>query len=306
MNNPVNYRANGKLLLAGEYLVLQGACALALPLRYGQSMQVASSPSGTLSWRSSEPAGEWFEAVYDLTSLEVISSSGQETARVLQQWLRATQALQPDFMTPGNGFDVTVTADYPLEWGWGSSSTLISMLAQWSGADPFELHRQISSGSGFDIACALRNQLLFYQLMEGEAVMLPTQPGWALEENSWFCYLGRSQDSGREVSVFQGKEVSSSDISEISDLSVRICSAPSGDELIRLVNRHEAVIAGILKRDPIALSFPSFPGAVKSLGAWGGDFAMFVSTEDPAEVHQHLLKLGFSTIFRYHEIAWPS
>jgi len=306
MNSPVNYRANGKLLLAGEYLVLEGACALALPLRYGQSMQVEKSLSGTISWRSSDPAGEWFRAVFDTASLEIISASGQETATVLQHWLRGTKELQPNFLKPGNGFYVTVNADYPLAWGWGSSSTLIAMLAQWSGSDPFELHRRISAGSGFDIACAERNQLLFYQLMEGEPVILPAQPGNALTENTWFCFLEKSQDSCREVSAFQGKEVSSIDISEISDLSVRICRASSGDELIRLVKQHEAIIAGILKRHPIGLSFPSFPGAVKSLGAWGGDFAMFVSTANPDDVHQHLQKLGFSTFFRYPNIAWPS
>ena len=34
------YRANGKLLLTGEYLVLKGALALALPTKLGQTMTV--------------------------------------------------------------------------------------------------------------------------------------------------------------------------------------------------------------------------------------------------------------------------
>ena len=38
-----HYKSNGKLLLTGEYLVLKGATALALPLKLGQSLEVATS-----------------------------------------------------------------------------------------------------------------------------------------------------------------------------------------------------------------------------------------------------------------------
>ena len=33
-------KSNGKFLLTGEYLVLKGATSLALPLKFGQSMEV--------------------------------------------------------------------------------------------------------------------------------------------------------------------------------------------------------------------------------------------------------------------------
>ena len=36
----MNYKSNGKFLLTGEYLVLKGATALALPLKLGQSLDV--------------------------------------------------------------------------------------------------------------------------------------------------------------------------------------------------------------------------------------------------------------------------
>ena len=46
------YKSNGKFLLTGEYLVLKGATALALPLKKGQSLEVENldSNDGLIHW----------------------------------------------------------------------------------------------------------------------------------------------------------------------------------------------------------------------------------------------------------------
>ena len=49
-----NYHANGKFLLTGEYLVLRGALALALPLKFGQSMSVETCHGASLLTRSAQ------------------------------------------------------------------------------------------------------------------------------------------------------------------------------------------------------------------------------------------------------------
>ena len=61
------YRANGKLLLTGEYRVLQGAKALALPLRLGQTMQsdVLEIKNGIIHWDAMTTKGLWFTAMLD-------------------------------------------------------------------------------------------------------------------------------------------------------------------------------------------------------------------------------------------------
>ena len=45
---------HGKILLSGEYLVLDGALSLALPTKVGQSLSVQYTPSfsPTLTWKS--------------------------------------------------------------------------------------------------------------------------------------------------------------------------------------------------------------------------------------------------------------
>ena len=88
----------------------------------------------------------------------------------------------------------------------------------------------------------------------------------------------------------------------VSGLSSLICQAGSYDELFRLIEEHESVISSILKREPIIRRFPSFPGTAKSLGAWGGDFAMFVSGHAPEEVIKILRRLGFSEVFTFSEL----
>jgi hypothetical protein len=92
-------------------------------------------------------------------------------------------------------------------------------------------------------------------------------------------------------------------VARVSELARLICEAKTAGELIALVEEHEAMISAILNRPVLASRFPAFPGAVKSLGAWGGDFAMFVSDSEPAEVEKILRSYGLSEIFRFDEIA---
>ena len=59
------YYANGKLLLTGEYLVLDGALALALPTKLGQSLTVEKTNGDNLIWESLDSKSyAWFQHSY--------------------------------------------------------------------------------------------------------------------------------------------------------------------------------------------------------------------------------------------------
>lgn len=45
--------------------------------------------------------------------------------------------------------------------------------------------------------------------------------------------------------------------------------------------------------------FPDFPGEIKSLGAWGGDFILAASNED---VINYFKSKGYPTIIRYSDM----
>ena len=52
------FRSNGKFMLTGEYLVLKGATALALPLKLGQSLDVDTlgSDDNRIYWEAYKPS----------------------------------------------------------------------------------------------------------------------------------------------------------------------------------------------------------------------------------------------------------
>ena len=303
MGSSINARANGKLLISGEYMVLAGATALALPLRFGQELQVKEFPVPFIRWTSSEPGNVWFGCDVSPSTCEVISTNDASTASGLSRLLKAARQLNPDFPDLKTGSLVEVKANYPVEWGLGSSSTLISLVAGWAKVDPFKLFRMVSEGSGYDIACADRSEMIFYRWDGSQPVVTETSPGKALREHAYFVSLGNKQDSRKEVRYFfDNSRFSAADIETFSGLSKEISLSQTAEDLSRLVTEHERLLGGILGKEPIGLRFGNFPGVVKSLGAWGGDFAMFISGAEKKYVLESLHEYGLKHVFTFDEI----
>ena len=303
MKKNIDHSANGKLLLTGEYLVLVGAEALAFPVKFGQRMVAEPNDQHFIHWVSKENGVTWFTCDLDPVSLEIISASDRRIAIRLTGLLLSAKKINPGFLTGNRGLNISLEANYPLNWGLGSSSTLIVLIAKWADADPFLLFRSVSNGSGYDIACALRNKMFFYRVSNTQPVCRFTAPGKAISEYACFAYLGSKQDTGDEVEVFFKREnYTSRDIARISELSQLICRSDTYEDLSCLVKEHEQILSRILNRNSIADQFPGFPGTVKSLGAWGGDFAMFVCHEDHQTVKSILSGYGIQDIFTYHAL----
>ena len=56
------FYSNGKLLITGEYVVLDGAKALALPTKFGQNLIVEDALDNQIHWRSYDhDSSIWFE-----------------------------------------------------------------------------------------------------------------------------------------------------------------------------------------------------------------------------------------------------
>ena len=63
----LRFYSHGKLLLTAEYVVLDGAKALALPTKYGQSLTVKTIEPLKLIWKSIDYKGVvWFEDIFDI------------------------------------------------------------------------------------------------------------------------------------------------------------------------------------------------------------------------------------------------
>ncbi|MBM3919213.1 MAG: hypothetical protein FJ344_06910 [Sphingomonadales bacterium] len=213
-----DYHARGKLLLTGEYVVMQGALALACPTRRGQSMYISTHCPGCIHWKALTPRGEvWLEAEWTLNGMEFnatqgfgrqpldssgrmplnlvgVTRKGMESSVVrLEEWITRTLFLSrkanPDRFNEevdrieAEGVSVETYLEFERDWGLGSSSSLISLLAQWWGCPAMELHALTQGGSGYDQACATAAGPIHYQLM-GEGFQSFPHTGFSTETQS--------------------------------------------------------------------------------------------------------------------------
>lgn len=305
----MNYNAyfKAKLLLTAEYLVLNGAKALAVPLKFGQRLQVEENKQGFISWQSvSHDGSDWFTGKYDMHNFHIIESSNPETAVHPQRLMLAAKKINPSFCNNSTGCHVVSTLNYPLLWGLGSSSTLIAAVAGWAGIDPFILHFEVSKGSGYDIACAISNKPLVYSLIDGNPQFENVSFSPSFADRIFFVYQGQKQDSAEGITTFKKRNSNpdSSLIAAASILTDRMLHSASLHEFEKVIHEHEILISDLLGANPLKKNlFSDLPGEVKSLGAWGGDFCMLTWHEDLTLLPAYLKSKSLETWFNFNDIV---
>ncbi len=280
------FYSHGKLLLFGEYAVLDGALALAVPTRPGQHLEVTEGEQPGLSWTSLDHKGEaWFQTHFSERELRQNPQPPfpKEIRQRLLFILQTARQLAPAFLPGSISLKIETRLEFPREWGLGTSSTLLSNVAEWAGVDPYALLRQTLGGSGYDLACARAKGPLFYQLQEGVAAVseAPFRPDFT--DSLRLVYLGQKQDSREVIRRYRerkGNKVRL--IREISGLSTAMSRVSGLEAFMEGMRRSESLISEYLDLPKVAdLLFPDFDGAVKSLGAWGGDFVLAAGGSNP-------------------------
>jgi len=297
--------ANGKLLLTGEFLVLDGAKALAVPLKFGQHFTVNNTQAKTLEWEAKSPEGTWVKAILRWPELEVLETTGKVHADRLVLLLQKVIELSPVFIEKFQGARVETLLDFNPAFGFGSSSTLIYCLATWAGIDPYKLQQQSFGGSGFDIACADAKGPITYQRFGEQVEIKNVDISSAIKNHLYFVYLGNKQQTFGSIQKFrENAAYSSSDIQTITSITNELVKTDSIGEFERLLAEHEKLMSRILKTPTVKSScFSRYDGCVKSLGAWGGDFVL-VTSHLPKQVFADQMKeLGFPVSFSYHDLV---
>ena len=298
---------NAKLLLTAEYLVLNGASALAVPLKFGQRLQVIENESGFISWNSIASDGSvWFSGKYAISDFSIIESSNSSIAVHPQKLMLAAKKLNPSFCSNSNGCSVISTLNYPLLRGLGSSSTLIAAVAGWAGVDPFALHFSVSKGSGYDIACAINNSPLLYSLSNNKPNIEPVRFLPPFHEKIFFVYQGNKKDSAEGISQYRSRisAPDSSTIGKASLLTAQLLTASSLMDFEVCMVEHEHLISSLIGVPSLKQRiFNDLPGEVKSLGAWGGDFCMLTWNNDPKLLSGYLKSKGLETWFNFNDIV---
>ncbi|MCY4644092.1 MAG: GYDIA family GHMP kinase [Bacteriovoracales bacterium] len=311
-----SFYAHGKLLLSGEYVVLDGAKALALPTKFGQHLSVRYEKSYAphLHWKGIDVEGKvWFEAAFELWKFDLMDSYRETPENLyLQKLLRAVREENSHFLREEETtVKVTTRLEFPLEWGLGSSSTLIYNMAQWAYISPFELQFKTMGGSGHDIACAHASAPILYEKNREGPLWEPISFRPPFSHKLYFVYLGNKQKTREGIDYYRGLHFAPKEKAEltlkISAITKEIPKARDLTDFEFLLKGHEVLLSESLKMKRVQeLRFPDYWGVVKSLGSWGGDFVLVTSERGEEETRRYFLDKGCPLFFRYDEMIGVS
>ena len=190
------FYSNGKLLITGEYLVLDGAKAFALPTKFGQNLIVEDCESNEIIWTSYDnDESIWFKDTFTFTEIINQSSNENSIRATLLKILQQAYLLNPTYLQEGRGYAVTTSLTFPRDWGLGTSSTLINNIAQWLEIDAFELLKTSFGGSGYDIACAQNNAPITYKIAQDKISVEQVSFEPHFTNCIYFVYLNQKQNS---------------------------------------------------------------------------------------------------------------
>lgn len=287
--------------------MLDGALALALPVGFGQFLEVRSGSSpGVLTWRSFEPqAGLWFEAIYNLPDLLVLKASDAQTAQTLRAMLLACRAQVPDFLTDCGGLAVDTRTNFPRAWGLGTSSTLLAALGKWSGADPYRVLVETLGGSGYDLACAYAEGPLLFRLAGGAPEVRQAAFHPPFTQHLCFVFLNQKQNSREGIAHYREKVADKARLAGfLSTITWACLEARTLRAFEALLVQHEKALSEALGLPRVQERlFPHFPGVVKSLGAWGGDFVLAASAASEAETRAWFAERGYRICLNWQQMT---
>ena len=298
------FYSNGKLLITGEYLVLDGAQAFALPTKQGQNLIVEEGNNDKIHWKSLDFDGTiWFEDT--LLFEEIKSGKPSNTLSVkntLIEILHEGYKMNPNFLNTEKGYKVSTELTFPRNWGLGTSSTLINNIAQWLQIDAFTLLKNSFGGSGYDIACAQNNCPIVFEIKAGQPTVKHIEFHPEFIKDLYFVYLNKKQNSKTAIEAYQkNKKTNLAEIiTATNNLTKAAYHAKTLADFETVLREHENNLSAILETPIVQKQlFPDFKGTIKSLGAWGGDFVLVASTTNPTA---YFNIRGFETVIPFEEM----
>ena len=301
-----SYYSNGKLLITGEYVVLDGANALALPTKLGQHLDVESILEPKIIWTSLDEKGTiWFQDTFNIETLTSVTENTKDpVSKQLTALLKTVKRENPNFLRQeknNEGYKVTTRLEFPRDWGLGSSSTLINNLALWGNVNPFTLLFRSFGGSGYDVACAQKNTAIIYRIGQPPLVEeIKFNP--LFKDELFFVHRNKKQNSRDSISTYSKNKTNTPVvIDKINAITAKLLEANNRKVFDSLITEHESLIGEITNQTPIKLElFPDYKNAIKSLGGWGGDFILVTGPKD--YVCDYFNKKGYTTILSYNAL----
>lgn len=300
------FHSNGKLLISGEYLVLDGALAMAVPTKFGQRLDVSLHDDFSgIRWEAYVLNKGWLHVSFGSRLFNIIHTNDQKLALHLKKILKKAFELGNIPVDNQKGILIRTNLDFDRNWGLGSSSTLLSNIGYWLDVDPFSLSKHTTNGSGFDVAAARSDKPIFYQLVNGKPEISSFSFSPAFKDQLYFVHLNSKKNSEESVKSYKKKvKANQNDVGEISSLSRIIAGAKNLIDFEKALFEHEQILSKVLGIDRIKNQFFSdFQGEIKSLGAWGGDFVMATYNGPESQLRQYFNAKGKNTILRFDDMV---
>lgn len=303
------YHKRGKLLLTAEYFVLDSVPALAVPTKLGQLFfvhPIRPHQEHDFYWRAFDHENErWFSHAFELTEFAKAPPTVRSVADRFRQIMAAGESLRPGCTQRLRGYEVHSRLQFNRNWGLGSSSTLIAAIAQMLDVNAYELLERTFGGSGYDLACATAEGPLVYTRngITPGIEALHWSPEWLGQ--TYFVYRNQKQNSREGIRAYREKTVTESVRREVGELTTALLDpALHLRAAARILRDHERLVSETIGLPPVqAELFADFPGQIKSLGAWGGDFIWALSEEPAEKVRGYFNEQGYSTVLDYNEMV---
>lgn len=291
----------GKLMLTSEYFAMDGALVLAVPTKLGQefSFEEKDDEKFLIFWEAYHQNKLWLKAVIDYQNWQILETNIPSSAEFILKTLKNVQALSTIKFKNNFTYHLKTNLQFPADYGLGSSSTLMTNLAEWAQIDPFHLNKISLGGSGYDIAVAKeKSAVLFQSVPEIKYEKVNFDPPFKNE--LIFIHLNQKQDSREGIRLYKSKTKSQKLVDEFSNLTRNILLCNELKNFSRLMLIHEQRISDFLEIPTVKERlFADCPIFIKSLGAWGGDFVMSSKFEG---FKDYFWGKGFRTIFEYSDL----
>ncbi len=292
----------GKLLLTSEYVVLDGALALAVPTIWGQEFffEHSDDQNSLIFWRAKHQNEDWLHITIDYKNWIIKDSNIPESANFILKTLQNIKKLGSSVFNQDYTYHITTNLEFPSDYGLGSSSTLMNNLAEWSGVDAFRLNELSLGGSGYDIAVAkAKSSILFWkENNEPYYKIQPFEPDFS--EELIFIHLGKKQNSREGIQLYNSKEKLLYLVRRFSEITQLVLDSKNIEVFSELMTEHETLLSNFLGLPTVKeKDFQDCPVFVKSLGAWGGDFIMSCRFK---EYEKYFQEKGYENIYSWQDM----
>lgn len=246
----------------------------------------------------------WFDSTISLFDFSPVQTSDENTSIFIQNVLKNAVRLNSEFLSQWNGFKIETQLEFPLDWGLGSSSTLIYLIAEWAEVNPLLLYFKTEDGSGYDVACAFANGPITYINSPDEVSYTEIDFSPSFHQHLYFVHLGQKMDSKVAIKQYlKSVKNKSGLIKSINRITEDVLNVKNLQDFAGLMDEHEQVIASHTGFQKVKeIHFKDYWGSIKSLGAWGGDFVLATSDKSPQETVAYFEKKGFNTVLEYKKL----